>query len=96
MPQEWAPKIFEDAQLADFLSVPLFDHKYVGYSDIEIQKIKRIYDWMKAPVAEEQIKKQRYNFGKYFKAHDERRGTDFKKIFPEFADFYDYTQNIKL
>jgi hypothetical protein len=96
MPQEWAPKIFEDAQLADFLSVPLFDHKYVGYSDIEIQKIKRTYDWMKAPVDEETIKRQQYNFGRYFKAHDERRGTDFKKIFPEFADFYENTQIMKL
>jgi len=27
----------------------------------------------------------------FFKAHDERRGTDFKKTFPELADFYDYT-----
>ena len=96
MPQEWAPKIYQDAQLADFLSVPLFDHKYVGYSDIEIQKIKRIYDWMKAPVDEKRLKTQRRNFGHYFRAHDERRGTDFCKTFPEFEDFYHECLNIKL
>jgi organic radical activating enzyme len=96
MPQEWAPKIYEDAQLADFLSVPLFDHKYVGYSDIEIQKIKRIYDWMKAPVDEKRLKTQRRNFGHYFRAHDERRGTDFCKVFPEFEEFYNECLNIRL
>lgn len=96
MPQEWAPKIYDDAQLADFLSVPLFDHKYVGYSDIEIQKIKRIYDWMIAPVDEKQLQKQRFNFYNYFNAHDKRRGTDFKKVFPEFADFYEDCKQIKI
>jgi organic radical activating enzyme len=96
MPKEWAPKIYEDAQLADFLSVPLFDHKYVGYSDIEIQKIKRIYDWMIAPVDEKQLQKQRFNFYNYFNAHDNRRGTDFKKVFPEFADFYEDCKQIKI
>ena len=96
MPEEWAPKIFRDAQLADFLSVPLFDHKYVGYSDIEIQKIKRTYDWMKAPIDEKTLLTQRSNFGNYFRAHDERRGTDFCKVFPEFEDFYHQCLNIKL
>jgi len=96
MPQEWSSKIYEDAQLADFLSVPLFDHKYVGYSDIEIQKIKRIYDWMKAPVDEQRLKTQRRNFGYFFRAHDERRGTDFCKTFPEFEKFYHECLNIKL
>ena len=96
MPQEWSSKIYEDAQLADFLSVPLFDHKYVGYSDIEIQKIKRIHDWMKAPVDADRLKTQRRNFGYYFKAHDERRGTDFCKVFPEFEEFYHECLNIRL
>ena len=44
----------------------MFDHNYIGYSDIEIQKIKRTYDWMISPIDPEQLKKQRYNFGKYF------------------------------
>ena len=40
---------------------------------------------------EKRLLNQRKNFGRFFKAHDERRGTDFKKTFPELADFYDYT-----
>ena len=74
----------------------MFDYSYIGYSDIEIQKIKRTYDWMIAPVDEERLKTQRRNFGYYFEAHDKRRGTDFCKTFPEFADFYHDCLNIKL
>ena len=88
--------IYEQAQQADFLGVPLFDHKYVGYSDIEIQKIKRTYDWMVSPLDDKKLFEQRYNFGKYFTEHDKRRGTDFKKTFPELADFYEFTKTIKL
>ena len=32
---------FEQAQLADYLSIPSFEHKYIGYSDIEVQKLRR-------------------------------------------------------
>ena len=38
----------------------------------------------------------RHDFGKFFKEHDKRRGTDFKKVFPELAEFYEYTQTIKI
>ena len=44
----------------------------------------------------EQLKKQRYNFGKYFEAHDNRRGTSFKRTFPELADFFEECKRIKL
>ena len=36
------------------------------------------------------------NFGKFFKEHDKRRGTDFCKTFPELADFYNDCLEIKL
>ena len=82
----------------DYLGTPLFDHKYIGYSDIEIQKIKRIYDWR---IAEwegksKQVNEHRHNFGKFFQEHDKRRGTDFCKVFPELADFYHRCLEIKL
>ena len=79
----WEKAVYQQARQIDFLGVPMFDHAYVGYSDIEIQKVKRTYDWMVADVDENQIKRQRRNFGYYFRAHDERRGTDFCKTFPE-------------
>ena len=96
LPPQWAENVYKQAQLADFLAVPLFENKYIGYSDIEIQKIKRTYDWMKSTKQDKDLIKKQYNFGKYFTAHDERRGTDFKKVFPELADFFEYTKEIKL
>jgi len=98
LPDKWNKNIFQQAQLADFLGVPLFENKFIGYSDIEVQKIKRIWDWKIAewPNKEQQVKEHRYNFGKMFQEHDKRRGTDFRKVFPELADFYNDCLEIKL
>ena len=94
----WNPKIFEQAQLADFYSIPSFERQHYGYSDIEIQKLKRIWDWKIAnwDGKEKQVKEYRYNFGKYFQEHDKRRGTDFCKTFPELESFYHECLEIKL
>lgn len=94
--QKWADNIFQQAQRTDFLAVPLFENKYIGYSDIEIQKIKRTYDWMVSVKDDDVLKKNRYNFGRFIEAHDQRRGTDFCKVFPEFEDFYYSCKAIKL
>jgi organic radical activating enzyme len=96
MPQDWSKKIYEQAQLADFLAVPLFENKYIGYSDIEIQKIKRTYDWMKSVKHDSNLLKNQYNFGKFIQEHDLRRGTDFSKVFPEYEEFYEFTKSIKI
>ena len=98
LPQVWNKTIYEQAQLADFYSIPAFDKQFHGYSDIEIQKIKRIWDWKVADwdQKEQQVKEQRYNFGKYFQEHDKRRGTDFCKTFPELESFYRDCLEIKL
>ena len=98
LPDKWTNNIFKQAQLTDYLAVPSFEHKYVGYSDIEVQKIKRIWDWRVAtwPQKDSQVMNHRYNFGKYFQEHDKRRGTDFCKIFPELEEFYQDCLEIKL
>ena len=95
LPKKWSHNIFKQAQLADFLGVPNYDTKNIGYSDIEIQKLKRLYDWMMS-ANENQLKNQRYSFGKFFQEHDKRRGTDFCKVFPELADSYNDCLEIKL
>lgn len=94
--QKWANNIFQQAQLADFLAVPLFENKYIGYSDIEIQKIKRTYDWMKSTKDDYDLKVKRHNFANFIQAHDTRRNTDFVKVFPELEDFYMKCKKIKL
>jgi len=45
---------------------------------------------------DEKLMQNRYNFGKFFKEHDKRRNTNFKATFPELADFYESTLEIKL
>tara|TARA_Y100000004_G_scaffold115746_1_gene130006 strand:- start:3157 stop:4602 length:1446 start_codon:yes stop_codon:yes gene_type:complete len=95
LPMEWSNQIFKQSQQADFLGLPVFEHKYIGYSDIEIQKIKRIYDWMVSRKDDEILRKNRKDFGIFFKEHDRRRRTDFCKVFPEYEDFYNKCLEIK-
>jgi len=101
LPMDWSKEILQQAQLLDFYALPVFEHMYTGYSDIEIQKVKRIYDWMISRNMselrdDEALKRNRHDFGVFFKEHDRRRGTDFCKVFPEFADFYHKCLEIKL
>jgi len=99
LPEKFDKQILEQSELLQKNSI-LEDGKIVnyGYADIEIQKIKRIYDWKVAKWEgkEEQVNSQRYNFGKFFQEHDKRRGTDFCKTFPELEEFYKDCLKIKL
>ena len=62
--------------------------------DLEIQKLKRTYDWAISPIKDEELHKARYNFYQFFSEHDKRRGTDFCKTFPEYEEFYHFCKNI--
>ncbi len=96
LPEKWAIKIKDAASHMNYLGIPKFEHQHVGYSDVEIQKVKRTYDWMLTDRNEEELLKQRRDFGVFFKEHDRRRETNFKEVYPELADFYEQTQTIKL
>ena len=77
LPKMWSDTILKQAAHADYLGVPLFKSDYIGYSDVEVQKIKRIYDWMISVDDEEKLMKHSYNFGRFFREHDRRRNTNF-------------------
>ena len=96
LPDEFGDNIFQQAQLTEHLAAPLYNHKYPGYTDVEISKIKRIHDWFKSPEAEAEVRRRRFSFYHFFTAHDKRRGTDFCKTYPELADFYHSCKDIKL
>ena len=98
LPKKWDKEILKQAQVADFLGVPKFDHKYIGYSDIEIQKIKRIYDWIVTNWMdkEKHVKNYQYNFYRFVTEHDKRRGTNFIETFPELESFYNKCSRITL
>ena len=96
LPFDFANNILDQAKLITYYAAPSFDPKHIGYSDVEVQKVKRIYDWMLAPQDAQQQMKNRYSFYQYFSNHDMRRGTDFCKTFPELEEFYNFCKTIKL
>lgn len=96
LPYDFAEKIIDQVKLMNYYSTPSFNTTQIGYSDVEIQKLKRIYDWMLSPNDNMEQMKNRYNFYKFFSEHDKRRGTDFRKTFPELEEFYNFCSTIKL
>jgi hypothetical protein len=96
LPYDFSKYILDQTKLITYFASPSFDHKHIGYSDVEVQKIKRIYDWMISPQDDAQQMKNRYNFHKYFSEHDKRRNTNFVKTFPELEEFYNFCSKIKI
>jgi hypothetical protein len=88
LPHEMKQNILEQSKLALFNATLQYNHTHMGCSDMEIQKLKRTYDWSISPIDDGELFKQRKTFSHYIKQIDERRGTDFVKIFPELEDFY--------
>lgn len=98
---EWAPLVKRQGEIAEQYRDtyhPHWDPDGIswGYTQMEIPKIKRLYDWMIAPQDEEELMTNRRNFYHFINAHDKRRGTDFMKTFPEFEEFYRKCGEIKL
>lgn len=96
LPIEFSKYILNQVKLMSYYSTPSFETRLIGYSDIEVQKIKRIYDWMASPHDDPANSQLRYNFYKHFSEHDIRRNTSFIKTFPELEDFYNMCKEIKL
>ena len=96
LPFDYSKYILDQAKLITYYAAPSFSPEHIGYSDVEVQKVKRIYDWMLAPQDSTQQMKNRYNFYQYFSNHDLRRGTDFCKTFPELEEFYNFCKTIKV
>ena len=96
LPYDFSKYILDQAKLITYYASPSFDHRHIGYSDVEVQKIKRIYDWMISPQDASQQMKNRYSFYKYFDEHDRRRGTNFVKTFPELEEFYNFCKTIQI
>jgi hypothetical protein len=61
-----------------------------GFQDWEIQKVDRIRTLMENdPYSEAELKLRRQDFFKMYTEYDIRRGTNFKKTFPNYAHFYE-------
>ena len=96
LPYQFANNILDQSKLITYYAAPSFSPKHIGYSDVEVQKVKRIYDWMISPQDATQQMTNRHNFYKYFTEHDKRRGTNFVKTFPELEEFYNFCGTIQI
>lgn len=79
--------ILEAAKKAFYLGTHGYTRDNYGFSDVEIQKIKRLYDYS---VTEKNfdVNKHRKDFCKFITQYDERRQTNFYKTFPQLKDFH--------
>ena len=59
-----------------------------GFTDVEIQKIKRTYDFAISQDGFD-VEKHRKDFSKFITQYDERRDTNFTDTFPELKELYD-------
>jgi len=83
--------IRKQAEFVVYNSVENYDGNTMGFNDIEVQKIKRIYDWSLSE--DEDLNQNRIDFVKFVDEHDLRRGTNFLKTFPEMEEFYHKIKN---
>jgi hypothetical protein len=65
--------------------------QFKGFKDFEIAKVQRLLDWARVPYTGE-LDQVRANFYAYVTQHDQRRGTDFLKTFPELAELYEQSR----
>tara|TARA_Y100000310_G_scaffold92162_1_gene89769 strand:- start:1275 stop:2669 length:1395 start_codon:yes stop_codon:yes gene_type:complete len=95
LPKKWGKNIKKQAQLMDFLSKKGIgvDSYYKAFTDVEVDKMKRIYDWFISDISHSELMRNRKDFYIFFSEHDRRRKTDFGSVFPELLEFYKECKN---
>jgi len=64
----------------------------VGFFEYEIEKMRRLYEWVKQPESEMWLTTSRRDFVAFCREYDRRRQISFLKIFPEMTDFWHYCE----
>ena len=79
--------ILNSAKKALYYGMKEYHQDNYGFSNVEIQKIKRIYDYAigKSMFSVDKFRKE---FVTFVDQLDERRGTNFQETFPELKEFY--------
>ena len=80
--------ILKAAKKALYYGMKEYTQENYGFSNTEIQKIKRIYDYAISHSAVYDIEKNRKDFVKFVDQYDKRRGTSFLETFPELTNLY--------
>lgn len=82
---EFMPYMYESLK---FMQDNCDDQSREKFSKAEIDKFSRVVKYMETSVySENKIREGRIDFYNWFKEYDRRRGTDFKKTFPELTNF---------
>ena len=63
-------------------------NEFQGFSDFEINKVKRLINWIKADTGFDKDTAEK-NFKLFFNQHDKRRNTKFTNVFPELKEYYE-------
>jgi len=59
-----------------------------GFKDYEVQRLERDIAWMRSGQQQDHSQ-AKADFHRFFSEHDRRRGTDFRKTFPEMATWWE-------
>lgn len=60
----------------------------IGFTDFELNKMQRLYNWASSGCTPEYQQQQLKDFFVFFSEYDKRRSTDFLKIFPEYKNLW--------
>jgi len=87
LPDEFKGLILDSAKKALYYGIKEFTKDNYGFSNIEIQKIKRLYDYAIGS-SEFDVEKYRKDFVVFVDEYDRRRGTKFLQSFPKLEKLY--------
>jgi pyruvate-formate lyase-activating enzyme len=68
--------------------------EFKGFSDFEIEKVKRLINWIEMPTGFDKETAMR-NFYRFFTEHDKRRNTNFLDTFPELRPLWRKCERLK-
>lgn len=87
LPEEFKGLILNSAVKALYYGMKEYSQENYGFSNVEIQKIKRIYDYAISDSLFD-VEKNRKDFVIFVDELDKRRGTDFINTFPQLKELY--------
>ena len=79
--------ILQSAKKMLYYGMKEFTHDNYGFSTVEIQKLKRTYDYA-VGVDDFDVDTNRRDFVKFVDQYDKRRNLNFLETFPELKEFY--------
>ena len=87
LPESYASVLERTADWME-LNLETAEDPFHGFKDYEVQRLRRDIAWMRQ--GQQQDNSQlRADFYRFFAEHDQRRGTNFKKTFPEMSAWWD-------